>query len=1150
MEEICTEALMRPQRRAFLIVPEQTKADMERRYLEVRQRLCRDNTSDKTISEALMLVDVLSFHRFAHRILSDIGGVRHDLSDPSIQSLLIHRVLSEGKDDFKVLASVSQRIGFATQIESVLEDFYRYEITPDMLNNIVGEDVTPIFAEKMRELALLMERLDRLSGELGDTNRIRPLGRLCSVLDGMKGIDANGSVPWPYNRLNYLSEAAVWITGFGQTRNFTPEESEIIRRLSMTCAKVTVSICADSETVARTGGGNGADNAASGSEGFHFGGQTIRLLRESIPSAELVEVPDSASTAPELRHLAKCFLRRERTPFNGSAEGVTSMLFASTTEEISYIAGKIRELILLHGYRYKDITIVLCDPVNDQSNLHSVFAEFGMDPFLDKRRRLSDTALIRFTAALLDLGVNGWSYKSLMQCIKSGMCHITREDADRLENYCLKHGLFKGYRIFDEDRYSAGKDPNGPGILRMVQKVLFPLREAVSSLVSEPRCDRKASILSTFLENYVGEDTVGGPDGQIGLLAREWVDAGDHDAALALVAAWNELMKILDRLAGPIGNMRISLLNFRESILYATEAATAGAIPAFVDQVRITEVSRGFQRDCKVMFLVGARRECFPNKALNEGFLRGHERDMLATSLRVRFPNRSKDGAYADFFTAYAILDCPSEKLFVSSLLSKEPSSVYRLISECLPNAAFLDNPPKSLHDSRLFTRTALFRYAASIVHSDPSTVDPRERAQAAALLRANRESSSFCPVPTNPFEVELPVPLMDRIFEPVTRMSVSQIEKYESCPFQYFASYVLRLLERDRFEVDSRETGTIAHKMMELAIQELISDLRDVRDDARREAVMEEYARRDYEVWAEALFENACAADHNIVSQDPALLMGSGRRMIGIVRESLRASIRLIGSGRFTPQETEWSYGLGKPNPPIVLDWPGQGRSVAFNGVIDRVDVNRADGVFRVLDYKTGDKKVSYSQMYAGLSVQLPGYIYAYRSAHPELQPADAGYFVMKNPIIRVDATNTIAPEEAAAMAKSKELTERAVALNPDELSLSAEHAVMRIRESCENIFNGRFPVRPVYDPAYKKKTACAYCDYKAICRIDPGNPPSAPMRALPRVETEHKEKLADKDIYMDAVRREVNIRSPLAGGLSGNGNLSVTAGEGEIPE
>src|SRR5665647_2014872 len=113
LEEICSEAIHWPQKRAFLIVPEQTKADMERRYLEVRRRVdAREGKSSAAASNALMLVDVVSFHRFAHRILSEVGGYPQDFLDESSKSMLIHQILNDGKDDFKVLSALCDRMGF------------------------------------------------------------------------------------------------------------------------------------------------------------------------------------------------------------------------------------------------------------------------------------------------------------------------------------------------------------------------------------------------------------------------------------------------------------------------------------------------------------------------------------------------------------------------------------------------------------------------------------------------------------------------------------------------------------------------------------------------------------------------------------------------------------------------------------------------------------------------------------------------------------------------------------------------------------------------------------------------------------------------------------------------------------------------------
>ena len=48
------------------------------------------------------------------------------------------------------------------------------------------------------------------------------------------------------------------------------------------------------------------------------------------------------------------------------------------------------------------------------------------------------------------------------------------------------------------------------------------------------------------------------------------------------------------------------------------------------------------------------------------------------------------------------------------------------------------------------------------------------------------------------------------------------------------------------------------------------------------------------------------------------------------------------------------------------------------FRGKIDRVDVDHTEKRFRVVDYKLGGKKPSTEDLYKGLSLQLPLYMYA----------------------------------------------------------------------------------------------------------------------------------------------------------------------------
>ena len=61
------------------------------------------------------------------------------------------------------------------------------------------------------------------------------------------------------------------------------------------------------------------------------------------------------------------------------------------------------------------------------------------------------------------------------------------------------------------------------------------------------------------------------------------------------------------------------------------------------------------------------------------------ERELISEKLSMEFPNHAKDQSYADFFTAYALLDAPTERLIFTLQNSVEPSSVILFFKETYP---------------------------------------------------------------------------------------------------------------------------------------------------------------------------------------------------------------------------------------------------------------------------------------------------------------------------------------------------------------------------------------------------------------------------------------------------------------------------------
>jgi ATP-dependent helicase/nuclease subunit B len=369
---------------------------------------------------------------------------------------------------------------------------------------------------------------------------------------------------------------------------------------------------------------------------------------------------------------------------------------------------------------------------------------------------------------------------------------------------------------------------------------------------------------------------------------------------------------------------------------------------------------------------------------------------------------------------------------------------------------------------------------------------------------------------------------MMTLRYEKQVWMSVSQVEEYAACHFRHFASHVLHLEERDLFCVETWETGTIVHKVLELAVKAYMEESEKASDMQERIQIHEEYLRRDFRAWAKDLFAEACREEQNKVSGDPSLMMGSGEKMLRISEKSLQAAFKQIDPAGFVPENTEWSYGY-EPIPPISIQLPGNGLDVFLRGKIDRVDVDRNRNLFRVLDYKTGNKKVDYREIYAGLSVQLPAYLYAYASWDPALSPASAGYFHLTAPMAALPKADHDRLEEETGKAHDREFAVRAIDLEPDDMELCSRQAIKRIAGHCEKLFDGDFSIQPVFLRKHGDRQVCSYCEFKSVCGIDPQRPPYGFPPEMPEYVSEDGKAYKEKDRYVRALREEI---SPKKGG------------------
>ena len=269
---------------------------------------------------------------------------------------------------------------------------------------------------------------------------------------------------------------------------------------------------------------------------------------------------------------------------------------------------------------------------------------------------------------------------------------------------------------------------------------------------------------------------------------------------------------------------------------------------------------------------------------------------------------------------------------------------------------------------------------------------------------------------------------------------SLSALERYQDCPFKFFASDVLRLEEvpEDESTLSPRARGRFIHEVFQRFFEAW--DARgagaiasDSLDDAR--ALMAEIA--------EPLLARLPAAD---AALERARLFGSAisTGSVDVVFEREVSSDAKVLSRRLE-HRLEGEFGLGAPD----------GRRVPLKGVADRIDILEGNRL-RVIDYKTG------SAPNPRRALQVP--IYALSAQEREASVGGQVWTIDEAAYIAFTGKRSYVP-----------VIKRGTAA--DEVLNAARE---RLFAAVDGIERGEFPARP-HDPII-----CTWCAFVTVCRKD----------------------------------------------------------------
>lgn len=737
------------------------------------------------------------------------------------------------------------------------------------------------------------------------------------------------------------------------------------------------------------------------------------------------------------------------------------------------------------GLSYRDFKILVSDMESYDFVFRQVFTELGLPLFSDRRRSILESPMIRSFLSLLRALQRGLRREEILGFLKGFLAEGDWQDLDNFENYCFSNGI--GGRAFKE----AFEDP-----------LMEELREKfLGSLVGyeeEFRHTKKISDFELLLKEVLASL---GFAKRLEEEARDYASRDQGEEAQLLAQLWENLMELLAQLSLVGPREEISFTDYISLLESALSKMSLGIIPPAIDSIRLATLYRSTHDPVNYLYFCGLNDGVLPREYKEDLLLKEEDKERLQKEGFLVYDNfeNKEELDRLDFLTALSLVE---GQYFFSYVLadiagkSKAPSVYIERILE-RTEADFISSAhsDRYLKDYYVLHPSMSFRYGLRAV---------REKRDELIYGLSQRELDEIkeaikSPPPAGPLKRE-----DKRLY-----MSISRLERFRLCPFQYFIRDDLRARKRRAYKVDAMDLGNFFHSVMERAMEDYakglykLDGLEDYLSGLARKIIKENPDYRAFEATGSGSF----------------LLKRSLTTLEGLIRYLIAHSLK----SSFTPSYFEQSFSI-------------DGERFVFRGIIDRVDV--LGDKFLAIDYKTGGKSFDLNRVFQGIDLQLMLYIDGFKSVKEDMMPAGVFYFRLHDPL-GTEAKKRdkqlqysgifIGDEELAAeydpelgqgvlpmsLTSKGAFTRHSRVLDPDQAEKLLERSRSFSRSYVDRIFEGDMKILPLYDekagPGFGR--ACDICDYKAICRFDPRGPGGSYSRFEILKDEEIMEALSEVD-------------------------------------
>ncbi len=1046
-------------------------------------------------------LSVLSFSRLADTLVRPSVYAGRQLMSDSSKSAVMALALDSVKDELELYSRQTDAQGVINSFLKVHSEMEQSNVSVQAIREAADSVESGLLKSKLHDVALACESYDA-KREQSYFDSADKLTYLCDEL-----------------RTNhYFKNKLVYIDGF---RGFTQLQMKIIEQMLIDAEAVYITLCLDNP-------GTSTDDELFG----HTADTRKRLTalanrvctsttkseNESMGSKYNNFPPDiKRYDSPELAAFEMNIFDSCAPKYEEDASAITICKAPDIYTECELAACLIKKLIREEGYRCRDIAVVARDSAPYEMPMRSALRKCCVDIFEDFRRPVVASPAIAAVLAAASIAAEGWQSENVMRFLRTGLSALDSDRVNVLENYTylwqiegrswLEDWTFnpKGYGArFTETEEDELNEINA------VRKIAVKPLEAFCKKVSNP-CTAQQYATAVF--ELLGE--IDAPK-KIRTYTKKLKEQGSNGDSDCQGLYWDTLMSLLDSFIAAAGGSTLDAKNAQKLLSLMLGLETVGVIPEGIDEVTFGSADRIRLDSPRAVFILGANYSVFPAiKAETPPFTDNDRRVLSENGIEL-----ASFGEYKmkeERMIAYSAFCSAREKLFISyntggSDENCEPSDVVVRTRELFPEHKEIDYYSMDAIDLVESRQTAFETLARQM------PLDSRLYRALRSYFEGKKDYSGKLEAldrarSDRHFEIKNKE-IAKELFGVNMELSASRVEDYYQCPFRYFCNYGIGAVPNKHAEIDNLLRGTISHYVLEKLLKKYKGDailkLTKAQLNSETAAFVEEYLN-EYMGGREGKSKR---------------FMQSIQRLIRSLSDVAGRLVEEFSVSDFRPEAFELKIGYlnEEESLPAYIITDEDGSTVSIHGSVDRVDTASIKGknYLRVIDYKNSTKAFALGETEFGINMQMLIYLFAIwqnpGDSLGKIIPAGVVYY--KNSATPVNLERGADPEKIMKTKKNEAKAsgivldsidvinamdkENSKVFIPAKISSKtgrAEGSVISVKEleelkkRVEKKISGmsqclRDGVIEAFPFAKKDgsgaKTACDYCNYKAVCFHD----------------------------------------------------------------